>query len=207
MAAGDVVREGFPIVFVREAEVEGRRGRRRRRGRSRSHPRRPAREHRAPRADAGREPARGRRAPAQDRPPDAARKHRAAGRSRLVQRILAADRRAAAPAPLDGGAAPEHARRRRRRRHVLDQRRPVRRDAVARRAGALRLHRAGGHAGRPQPLQAGPHVRTVPSLPPAAGAVRRGRRRPAGRRPHRPARRDRHQDLHDLLAAVAASCR
>ena len=41
----------------------------------------------------------------------------AAGRSRLVQRILAAGRRAAAPAALDGGAAQEHARRWRGRRH------------------------------------------------------------------------------------------
>ena len=180
----------------------GRRGRGRGRARPRSHPRRPAREHRAPRADAGREPARGRRPPAQERLQDAARKHRPAGRSRLVQRILAADRRAAASAQLDGGAAQEHARRRRRRRHVHHQRRPVRRDPLARGAGALRLHGAGGHARRPQPLQAGPHVRAGASLSPAADHVRRGRRRPARRRLHRPARGDRHQDLHDLFAAL-----
>ena len=89
----------------------------------------------------------------------------------------------------------------------IDQRRPVRRDALARGAGALRLYGAGGHAGQPQPLQAGPHVRAGASLPPADDPVRRGRRRPARRRPHRPARGDRHQNLHHLLAALAASCR
>ena len=202
MAAGDVVREGFPIVFI-----AGGRGRRAARSPPPTkldlgpHPRRSARKHRTSRVDAGRKPARRGGAAAQDRPSHAARKHRAAGRSRLVQGILAADRRAPAPAPYDRGAAQEHARRWRRRRHVLDQRRSVRRDAVARRAGALRLHRAGGHAGPPQPLQAGPDVRTVPPLPPAAGPVRRGRRRTSRRGLYRPARRDRHPHLHHLFAA------
>ncbi len=180
MPAGDVVREGFPIVFVKEAEVAGG-AVAAARARSRPHPRRPAREHRAPRADAGRKPPRGCRTAAQDRPQDAARKHRAAGRSRLVQRVLAADGGAAAPAQLAGGAPQEHAGRRRRRRHVLDQRPPVRRDALARGAGALRLHRARRHARPAQPLQAGPDVRAGASFPPADDHVRRGRRRPARR--------------------------
>ena len=59
-----------------------------------------------------------------------------------------------------------------------------------------------GTQGRPQPLQAGPHVRAGASLSPADDHVRRGRRRPARRRPHRPARGDRHQDLHHLRAAL-----
>ena len=59
-----------------------------------------------------------------------------------------------------------------------------------------------GTQGQPQPLQAGPDVRAGASLPPADDHVRRGRRRPARRGPHRPARRDRHEDVHDLLAAL-----
>ena len=173
MTKGDVVREGFPIVFFELAEVKG--------GLVAAsaeidldHIRDDlARKHRTACADTGREPARCGRPSAQDRPPNAARKHCAPGRSRLVQRILATGGGPPAPAKHDGGAAQEHARRWRRRRHLLDQRRPVRRDALARRSGALRLHRAGRHAGRPQPLQAGSHLRAVPPLSPAAGAVRR----------------------------------
>ena len=98
------------------------------------------------------------------------------------------------------GIAQKHARRRRGRRHVFHQRRPVRRNAFPRGVGALRLHRARRHAGAPQSLQAGPDVRTGPPLPPAAGPVRRGRRRPARRGQYRPARRHRHAHLHHLLA-------
>ena len=46
----------------------------------------------------------------------------------------------------------------------VHQRHAVRRDALPRRRRALRLHRAGGHAGAPQPLQAGPDVRAGAAL-------------------------------------------
>ncbi len=137
MAAGDVVREGFPIVFVREAEVKG--------GAIAAavevdldHIRDDLRENierHALTLDENRPEAVARRRKTGGN--DAARKHRTTGRSRLVQRILAADRGAPAPALHDGGAAEEYPGRRRRRRHVLDQRRPVRRNAVACGAGAL----------------------------------------------------------------------
>ena len=199
MTVGDVVREGFPIVFIQEAEVEAGVGRGRRGAGPGSHPGRPAREYRAPRIDVGREPSRRGRAAPQERLSHAARKHRSAGRSRFVRRILAAGGGAPASAAFHGGIAEKHARRRRGCRHVFHQRRLVRRNAFPRGVGALRLHRAGRHAGAPQSLQAGPDVRTGAPLPPAADPVRRGRRRPARRGQYRSARRHRHAHLHHLL--------
>ncbi len=54
-------------------------------------------------------------------------------------------------------------------------------ESLTSRSGALRLHRAGRHAGPPQPLQAGSHLRAVPPLSTAPRAVRRRWRRSAGR--------------------------
>ena len=146
-----------------------RRGGRRRRGRPpgrggdrpRLHPRRPAGDHRPARLHARREPAGGRRQAAQAGLPHAPREHRAARRRGLATRVLAADRGATAPALRRGNAAQEHARRRPRRRHLHDQRRPLRGGGRARLRRLLRLHGPGRNAGRPQSLQAGPHVRPL----------------------------------------------
>ena len=205
MAAGDVVREGFPIVFVQEAEVAG--------GAVAAaeeldldHIRDDLREsYRAPRA----------------RPWTRTGRRRWPGGARTGYRMP----RENIDRLVDPGSfneywplvvARQHQRHRwrrcartRRRDGVVagmafDQRQPVRRDPLARRRGALRLHGARRHAGTPQSLQAGPDVRAGAPLPPAGGPVRRGRRRPAGRGLYRPARRDRHAHLHDLLAAERA---
>ena len=146
-----------------------RRGGRRRRGqppgrgsdRPRLHPRRPAGDHRPARLHARREPAGGGRQAPQAGLPHAPGEHRAADRRGLAARVLAADRGATAPALRPGDAAQEHARRRPRRRHLHDQRRPLRGGGRARLRRLLRLHGPGRHAGRPQPLQAGPHVRSL----------------------------------------------
>ena len=85
--------------------------------------------------------------------------------------IFAAQERA----PVEGRADPPDSGRRPRRR-----RRRHRRPADGRHV--LRLHRAGRHPGDAQSPQEGPAVRARRAAPAAAGAVRRGRRRPAGRR-------------------------
>ena len=204
MAPGDVVREGYPIVFIQEAEVAGG-AVAAVAGAGPDHIRDDLRESYDRHAfGAGREPAGGGRPAPEAGLPHAAREHRPPRRSRLLQGILAARRRAAAPAQHHRGAAQEHAGRRRRRGHVLHQRRAVRRDALPRRRRPLRLHRAGGHAGAPQSLQAGPDLRAGAAIQAADRPVRRGRRRPAGRGRHRPPRRGRYAHLHDLLAAERA---
>ena len=52
------------------------------------------------------------------------------------------------------------------------------------RGDVLRLHGPGGHPGHAQPRQEGPPVRARRAAPAAGRAVRRGRRRAAGRRRH-----------------------
>jgi pyruvate carboxylase len=137
MTVGDVVREGFPIVFVRETGVAGdiveaaeELDLDQIRGDLRESIERHA-------LTLEREPTGGGGKAAQERIPDAAGEHRALGRSRLLQRILATGCSAAAPAPRDGRATQEHPGGRRRRGHLFDQRQPVRRDPFARRGGAL----------------------------------------------------------------------
>ena len=58
-------------------------------------------------------------------------------------------------------------------------------------SAVLRLHRAGGHPGDAQPPEEGPPVRARRAPPAAGRAVRRGRRRTAGRRRHAEHRRPR----------------
>ncbi len=187
---GDTLYKDDAIVFLEPADVEpggrcGRCGRRPRR-----HPPRPRRDVGATGFRPRREPARGRGQTAQDQPSDGARERRraladpgsfleygslavaaqAARRSREdLIRNTPADGVVAGLATVNGdlfgaGTRPLHGRR-------------------------LRLHRARRHAGRAQPQEAGPAVRPRRATAPADCALRRGRRRPAGR--HRRARRDR----------------
>ena len=137
MAAGDVVREGFPIVFIQEAEVAG--------GAIAAavevdldHIRDDLRENIERHALTLDE----------NRPEAVARRRKTGGRmprENIAQLVDPGSFKEYWPLIVARqhqrnsieAAAQEHAGRRRGRRHVLDQRRPVRRNAVARGAGAL----------------------------------------------------------------------
>ena len=204
MAAGDVVREGFPIVFIQEAEVAGGAVAAGAEARPRSHPRRSARKHRSPCADAGREPARGGGAAPQDRPPDAAREHRAAwsipARSTNTGRWSSRASISATPSRRCARTRPATA----------SSPACARSTAICstRRARAPRWCITTTRCWRARRAIATTTSRTAcsswPPLPPAAGAVRRGRRRAARRGLYRPARRDRHAHLHHVFATERA---
>ena len=100
-----------------------------------------------------------------------------------------------------------HARRRPGRRDRQRERRRVRGRPRALRGARLRLHRARGHAGHPEPPQEGPPVRARGAVAAAGRDLHRGRRRPARRHRRHRRRGPRLHDLPRLRRAVRASCR